>query len=195
MRESLYADGVSRRAKWRESETRVITVTPVPRGVVRPGVAALVLGAGVLVGAHYLSWVHTARLWLLLALAGPFVVVLATRTWRWRSHKVHVTSERVVVEGGVVHHTRHSVELRDVLGVHVDQHVWERVVRRGALSLDTAAGPLFLGVVRHPAALGRLIERERGALPGDRPPLDTVFDFEDPGARGYAFDPRWPHDE
>lgn len=177
---------------WRDGETRVVTVTPVARGVVRPALAAVVAAAAVVWLARQWSWAHRQEGWLLLALVGPSLLVLATRTWRWRSHKVHVTSERIIVEGGVVHRIRSSVELADVLVVHVAQRVRDRVARRGEVYVDTAAGTFALGRVRQPAALCRLIERERAATSRDRLPLDTVFEYEDPSHRGFGPDPRWP---
>ncbi|MFI5034792.1 MAG: PH domain-containing protein [Acidimicrobiales bacterium] len=185
---------MARRETWRDDEVRVVTVTPVARGLVAPAVMAVVLGAAVEVSAHYWSWLHREAAWFLLALVGPPLVVLATRSWRWRSHKVHVTSERVVTEGGVARRYRQSVELGDVRVVRVEQGVRDRLIRRGSIHLETAAGTVVVGRVRHPAALVRLIERERAATSSERPPFDTVFEYEDPSARGFGVDPRWPRD-
>jgi membrane protein YdbS with pleckstrin-like domain len=189
-----YAGDVARRETWRDDETRVVTVTPVSRGVAKPAVVALVLAALVELGARYWSWMHREAGWALLVLVGPAIIVVATRTWRWRSHKIHVTSERVVTEGGVARRYRQSVELRDVHAVRVEQGIRDRMIRRGSIFLETAAGTFTVGRVRHPAALVRLIERERSASAPNRPPLDTVFEYEDPSARGYDVDPRWRRD-
>jgi uncharacterized membrane protein YdbT with pleckstrin-like domain len=184
---------VARRVDYREGERRVVSVTPVPRGVYRPALVALAAAAADGVGAHYLALVRHHLGWFVLGLVGPPLVVLATRTWRWRSHKVHVTTERVVVEGGVARRHRASVELADVGAVHVEQRVTDRLSRSGTVLVDTPAGTLSLGRLRHPAAVVRVIERERG--PRDSgPPLDTVFGFEDPAERGYRADPRWRSD-
>ena len=102
-----------------------------------------------------------------------------------------MTSERIVSEGGVARRYRQSVEHGDVHVVRVEQGVRDRVIRRGAIYLETAAGTISLGRVRHPSALVRLIERERAATTSARPPFDTVFEYEDPAARGYDVDPRW----
>jgi len=61
-----------------------------------------------------------------------------TRLWRWRSHKIRVTSERVIVEGGVLRHYRSLVELRDVIAIRVEQRFVERVARRGSVILETS---------------------------------------------------------
>jgi len=84
----------------RDGEVRIITVTPVARAPFgrawppslwslscrRREARALDTRARDGAGAH---------------LRRPFGLVALTRTWRWRSHKVHVTNERIVVEGGV----------------------------------------------------------------------------------------------
>jgi hypothetical protein len=113
-----------------------------------------------------------------------------TRAWRWRSHKVHVTNERIVQEGGVLRHYRSSIELPDVIATRVDQRVSERLTRRGLLVLETAAGPIVVGKVRHPGALCRLIDAERSGHAIRPLPLDTVFGFEEPEALGFEVRPQ-----
>jgi uncharacterized membrane protein YdbT with pleckstrin-like domain len=99
--------------------------------------------------------------------------------WRWRSHKVHVTNDRVIIEGGVLRHQRTSVELRDVLATRVVQRLGERLTRRGFVFLETALGPMVVGQVRHPGALCRLIDAERAGAQSSSLPLDTVFTYEE----------------
>lgn len=184
---------MSRRADYREGEVRVVSLTPVPRGVYRPALAALVAITAVALGDHYLAVARDHLAWAVGVLVGPPVLLLATRTWRWRSHKVVVTTERVVVEGGVARRHRASVELADVASVRVEQRVADRLSRSGTVLLETPAGTLSLGRLRHPAAVVRVIERERG--PRDAgPPLDAVFGYESPDQRGYQPDPRWRRD-
>ncbi|MDE3064591.1 MAG: PH domain-containing protein [Acidobacteriota bacterium] len=185
---------MARRPTWRQDEVRIVSVTPVSRGVAAPSVVAVVMAALVVAGAHYWSWLHRERGWALLVLVVPSLVVVATRTWRWRSHKVHVTSQRIISEGGVARRYRQSVELGDVHLVRVEQGLRDRIIRRGTIFLETAAGTIPLGRVRHPAALVRLIEGERAGTATDRPPLDTVFEYEDPASRGFEPDPRWRRD-
>jgi len=111
--------------------------------------------------------------------------VALTRTWRWRSHKVHVTNERIVVEGGVLHHQRSTVDLRDVIALRVDQRVTERLARRGVVVLETNAGSVMIGKLRHPGALVRLIDAERANGQFDPAPTTRLrlrrsepFDYE-----------------
>jgi Bacterial PH domain len=161
----------------REDEVRVISVTPVGRGLVRPVLYVIAAAAAVQYSSWHVRVVREQRPWLLLFLVGPGLVLLATRSWRWRSHKIHVTNQRVIVEGGVAHHFRSFYELRDVVATRVEQRFAERIVRRGSILIDTVAGPVRLGRVRHPAALARLVDRERSLRPVDTIPLDTVFPF------------------
>ncbi len=182
---------MARQTPWRDGEERIVSVTPVARGLVRPSAVAVIDAVAVEALAHYWSWMHRESRWALLVLVVPALLLVATRTWRWRSHKIHVTSERIVTEGGVARRYRQSVELSDVHVVRVEQGVRDRVIRRGAIYLETAAGTISLGRVRHPSALVRLIEGERAATTTNRPPFDTVFEYEDPAARGYDVDPRW----
>ena len=174
----------------REGEVKIISVTPVSRGVVRPLLVVVMAVVLVVEGTRYISLVHHHELVIGIIVIGPFVLVLLTRIWRWRSHKVHVTNERIVVEGGVFGHYRSAIELRDVIATRVDQRVTERLTRRGSLLLETAAGPVVLDKVRHPSALCRLIDVERAGHREQSLPLDTVFTFDEPQQLDYEVRPR-----
>jgi|SRR5271156_300058 len=170
---------MSRHVLWREGEVRVISVTPVSRGVIRPFLITATTLALIIDAAGRYSFIHRAEDWLVVLLVLPLAAVTLTRTWRWRSHKVHVTNERLVIEGGALRHQRTSLEMRDVIATRVDQRMGERLMRRGYVSVDTVAGPVLLGEVRHPGALCRLIDAERlgGVDHGD--PFDTIYTYED----------------
>jgi len=186
---------MGRRIEWREDEEVVVTITPVARGVIRPALLAVALGVGVQFGAFHVGFVHHHEATMLLVLVGPALLLVATRTWRWRSHKIQVTTQRIIVEGGVAHHFRTSVELPDVVATHVEQRVRERLTKRGTVLLETAAGTFLVGRVRHPDALCRLIDRERHPYAEAPVPYDTVFEFDDPSSHDYEIDPRrrWGH--
>ena len=174
----------------REGEVKIISVTPVARGTIRPCVTGIVLLALVILGAEHVHLIHEHEMVLGIIFAGPFALVALTRTWRWRSHKVHVTNERIVVEGGVLHHQRSSVDLRDVVALRVDQRVSERLTRRGVVVLETNGGSIIIGKLRHPGALVRLIDAERANESVDPVPLDTVFGYEEPEPFDYEVRPR-----
>jgi membrane protein YdbS with pleckstrin-like domain len=163
----------------RDGEVQIITVTPVARGIVRPLLVAVVMIAAVIFGAKHVHFIHQHEMLFGLILAGPFLLVTLTRVWRWRSHKIHVTNDRIILEGGVLGHQRSTVELRDIAAIRVDQRVSERLTRRGVIFLETIAGTIFVGKVRHPGALCRLIDAQRMNYHDESVPLDTVFSFEE----------------
>jgi membrane protein YdbS with pleckstrin-like domain len=171
---------MSRRDLWREGEVRVISVTPVSQGVLRPFLITLTTLAIIIEAAGRYSIIHRVEEWLVILLVLPLAVVTLTRTWRWRSHKLHVTNDRVIIEGGVLRHQSTSVEMRDVLSTRVDQRVSERLLRRGFVYLDTVTGLVPLGLVRHPGALCRLIDAERLGENDRTDPFDTIYTYEDP---------------
>jgi membrane protein YdbS with pleckstrin-like domain len=170
---------MSRRHPLRDGELQVISVTPVSHGVLRPSLVTVTTIALIVVGASRFHLVHQVEGWLTLILVAPIALVTLTRTWRWRSHKVHVTNVRVIIEGGVLRHQRTSIELRDVFATRVDQRLGERLTRRGYVFLETALGPIAVGFVRHPGALCRLIDAERAGEQSSSLPLDTVFTYEE----------------
>lgn len=180
---------MARRTTWRDDEIRVISVTPPARGLFWPLLSTITAAGLIRYGASHIGLMYQHEALLLLVLAGPCLLLVATRTWRWRSHKIHVTNQRVVVEGGVANRYRSSVELRDVIATRVDQRVYERALRRGTASLETAAGTLAVGRVRHPAALCRLIDVERSRFGTERIPFDTVFEYENPETPDYEVNP------
>jgi uncharacterized membrane protein YdbT with pleckstrin-like domain len=116
-------------------------------------------------------------------------VVFLTRTWRWRSYKVRVTNERIIVEGGVAHRFRSSVELRDVMSSRVEQRITDRLLQRGGVLLETEAGTMDIGRVRHPAALCRMIDLQRSNFRSEGVPFDTIFEFEHPDPHDYVVNP------
>jgi membrane protein YdbS with pleckstrin-like domain len=181
---------MGRRLVWRDGEENLITVTPVAEGLFRPFLSLVTAVALVQYGAGHYKFVHQHELVLLLILAGPCLLVFVTRTWRWRSHKVRVTNERVIVEGGVARHCRSSIDLADVYASRVHQRVTERLMRRGSVWLETPAGTMDIGRVRQPAALCRLIDLQRVSFRNDAVPLDTIFEYEHPDPHDYSVNPR-----
>jgi membrane protein YdbS with pleckstrin-like domain len=174
---------------WREGEEGLISITPVAVGLFKPVLSLVTAVVLVQLGANHVHFIHQHEWIFLLVLAGPCLVVLLTRAWRWRSYKVRVTNERVIVEGGVARHFRTSIELRDVITSRVEQGFYERLVRRGSVSLETSAGTINIGCVRHPAALCRLIDLERANFRRDDVPLDTVFEYGHPDPHDYVVNP------
>jgi membrane protein YdbS with pleckstrin-like domain len=170
---------MSGRVLWREGEVRVISVTPVSRGVIRPFLITLTTLALIIEAAGRYTLIHRAEDWLVVICVLPLAAVTLTRTWRWRSHKLHVTNERLIIEGGVMRHQRTVIEMRDVIATRIDQRMSERLTRRGYVYVETMAGPVLLGQVRHPGALCRLIDSERLGGESLTDPFDTIYTYED----------------
>lgn len=171
----------------------VISVTPVSRGVVRPLLVSATTLAIIVNASSRYETVHHVEGWLALVVVAPIVAVTLTRVWRWRSHKVHVTNERIVVEGGVLRHHVTSIELGDVVTTRLDQRVHERLTRRGYVLVETMAGAVPVGLVRHPASLCRLIDAERVAPDLEYVPFDTVYRVEEPEHFALDLQPApWP---
>jgi uncharacterized membrane protein YdbT with pleckstrin-like domain len=170
---------MAKKSKWRPGEHHVISVTPVGRGLWAPALAAIVASVLVWLAVNHVHFFDEYRVLLAAILVVPCLAVLVTRTWRWRSHKIHLTSQRIVVEGGVLQHTLSEVELRDVVKIRITQRFRDRLGRRGLINVETPSGTLTLGMVRHPGALGRLIDNERR---NDVVSVayDTVFDYDAP---------------
>jgi uncharacterized membrane protein YdbT with pleckstrin-like domain len=183
---------------WRDGEEQVIVVTPVATGLFRPVLSLVTAVVLVQFAATHVHFIHHHEMWFLLALAGPCLLLVLTRTWRWRSYKVRVTDERVIVEGGVTHRFRSSVELRDVIATRVEQNMTQRIMRRGRVQLETSVGALDVGQVRYPAALCRVIDAQRARYQANGVPFDTVFEYEHPDPHDYVINPRsrrerrWP---
>ncbi len=183
---------MGRRVTVRDGEARVVSVTPVGRGLARPLLALVTAIVLVDYGAGRFSYVHQHRLILGAILAGPCAMLVITRLWQWRSHKIHVTSQRVVIEGGAVPHYLHSIEFSDVLATRVEQRFGERLSRRGELFVETLAGSMYVGRVRHPAALARLIDRERARRAHELSVQGTEFHFEAVAPPGFYEPPPPP---
>lgn len=172
---------MGRRTILRDGEVRIISVTPVARGIVRPVLVATVMIVALIFGAQHVRIIHNHEMLCGLILAGPFILITLTRVWRWRSHKIHVTNDRIILEGGVLGHQRSTVEFDDIAAIRVDQRLLERITRRGVIFLETVAGTITVGKVRHPGALCRMIDAQRVNYPEESHPMDTVFSYEEPG--------------
>jgi Bacterial PH domain len=145
----------------RDGESVVVQVTPLPRGLVPPLIATVAAFAAVVTVATTWSWAGAHALTIALLVVGPCAVVLGMRTWGWRSHKIVVTTERVMTTGGVSNRRQQSVDLLDVVGIIVDQRWHERVMRRGRVVLETVVGRVPLERVRRPDSLWRVIDHQR----------------------------------
>jgi uncharacterized membrane protein YdbT with pleckstrin-like domain len=182
----------------REGEYVVVSVTPVAERVMVPLVATVAAIAAVLAAASTWQWAKDQALWLALFLVLPCAIVLGGRVWRWRSRKIVVTNQRVLVSSGVSQRRRRAVELMDVTSSTLDQRWYERLTRRGYVVLETLSGEFTLDRVRRPDALWRVIDHQHHQLDRrDRARLDRADELSRDRELGKLsdeeYDERWRH--
>ncbi len=173
---SSYSGEVSRRFAVGNGERVVVSVTPSAWGVRVPAVAVLVAVTTVVGAGLKISLVHHYESEVLVALVGPPTLWWATRIARWRSHKIYVTSEQVVVEGGVLHRESFRVPIDSLVTVEVRQRLHQRVRRQGIIELVTTHDTVTLGPVHHPDALARVIEQQRRSQRPFRTSYGAIFE-------------------
>ncbi len=165
---------------WQEDEMLIVSVSPIPFGLVGPVLSFAAIASLLVAGYQSVGFIRQHVLPIGLIVLGPTLLLVATRTWRWRSHRVLVTSHRVQILSGTIKRHRDSVYFEYLVGVHTQKRVRDRLARRGGVTLETHQGPVHLGYFRHPDSLVRVIQHQRDAYSRDSIPLDTTFDFEMP---------------
>lgn len=157
---------MSPRLRLEEGEATVISVTPVAEGLVGPLVVLVFLEGAIIAFGPRWSLLHHYEAIVILAVGLLPALVIVGRSCRWRSHKVIVTTRRVVMYGGVLSRYSTEIDFRQVVATHATQSLRERVRRRGTVLLELPSGTVALPPVRQPAALRRLIDRtRRDAIP------------------------------
>ena len=182
---------MARRLGLREGEALVISVTPVARGTVRPSLVGHRRARAGDLGAPALAPAARSRDAARVGAGGSLRLVVAlTRSWRWRSHKILVTNERIVVEGGVLatsaQHGQPRRRGRDCASISGSRNdcadeAWWCSRRRGAI---------MIGKLRHPGALRPPHRRRTSNDQIDPVAFDTVFGYEDPEPFDYEVRPR-----
>jgi uncharacterized membrane protein YdbT with pleckstrin-like domain len=128
---------------------------------------------------------HSAHQYLLLAI---LVVALLLMLWlvllpviRWRSTHYVITSHRVLIRRGVLNHVGRDITLARINDVAYEQSIWDRIVRSGSLTIESAGEHSQETLVNIPRAneiqqtLNRLVEadsmrRSRGYQAPDQQP-------------------------
>ena len=169
-----------RKNAWREDEIHIVSVTPVPFGLIGPVLSFVALAALLVAGSESFQFVRGHWPILALVILGPTALLILTRTWRWRSHRITVTSHRIEIAHGTIRRQNDFVYFDHLVGVHTQRRVRDRLARRGGVTIETQEGPLHLGTFRHADSLVRVIQHQRDASARDAIPLDTTFDFEMP---------------
>jgi len=150
----------------RDGEALVVEVTPLPRDVARP-LAATLLAVGALWGAATLwTWASRHEAYLSVIVVVP-AAVLGQRLWRWWSHRVVVTTQRIIDVRGRGGRRLTAIELAEVRETTVDQRAFDRLLRRGSVILALDDSACLIGRVRRPDALRRVIDHVRSTVPGD----------------------------
>lgn len=175
-----------------------MSVTPISRGLIGPSVTSLVVIAAIWASAATWTWADQNAAALSIVLVGPCGVVLGGRLWRWRSHKIVVTNQRIIQYGGVARRHSSGIDLIDVTVTRTDQRWFERLTRRGAVIVETPAGSFVLERVRRPDSLARVIDHQRVQLRRvDEIRLDRAQELSDALAAGLLsndeYDRRWRH--
>jgi hypothetical protein len=125
--------------------------------VVRPLASVVLAVVALAVVPHYWHVSNHVRLIAGLVLLVPSGLLLATRTWRWRSHALHITNQRLIRESGAVGHHVDSYAWSSILDIAVDQTWRERMARRGHVYVVTTDHErVDLGEIRHPKAFVRV---------------------------------------
>jgi len=169
-----------KKSDWLDDEVHIVSVNPVPFGLAGPVLSFAAFVSLLVAGYESFGLVRQHIFPVALVVLGPTALVIATRTWRWQSHRVTVTSHRIVISRGTIRRRDEFVPLEFLVGVHTQRRLRDRLARRGGVTIETHQGPLFLGYFRHPDSLVRVIQHQRDAFARDSIPLDTSFDFEMP---------------
>ncbi|MDQ1729991.1 MAG: hypothetical protein QOK10_150 [Pseudonocardiales bacterium] len=124
---------------------------------------------------------QSAHQYLLIA---TLVIALLLVCWlvlapviRWRSTHYVITTHRVLIRRGVLNHVGRDITLARINDVAYEQSIWDRIVRAGSLTIESAGEHGQETLVDIPRAnevqqtLNRLIEadsmrRSRGLHPG-----------------------------
>src|SRR5699024_7809665 len=83
--------------------------------------------------------------WRMVVLIAILVVglvllsVLSITPWlRWRTSHYVFTTHRVLIRTGVLHHTGRDISLQRINDVGFEQSLWDRIVRAGTLTIESA---------------------------------------------------------
>jgi len=186
------------RLSLRDGEFSIVSITPLSKGVIGPFAWTLLLAGAVVALSYQWHVVHRYEPVALAVFAGPPGLLTLTRARKWRSQRIIVTSQRLLVFTGVSARRRASIEWDDVVSTQIEQRWWQRPVHHGLVSVDTRVGSMVVGRVHHPEALVRVIDRQW------KQPRDTHLATLEEGERlrnelangllsDEEYDERWRH--
>jgi membrane protein YdbS with pleckstrin-like domain len=109
------------------------------------------------------AWAHAPLWmgWVLLGVAGVFLLYLLAKIVVWRSTTLVLTNQRVVYRTGALRRLGREIPLDRVQDVTYSQSILERMVGAGSLTIESAGahGDDPFPDIRHPAAVQSLINR------------------------------------
>lgn len=115
------------------------------------------------------------------------LVWLAGRLARWRGVRLAVTTRRILYRSGVLRRDVVQVPLTEVLEVHGQRDLGERLLGTGRLVIERGTGwPLVIEDVPRPRSLQRLIEGQLDVL------ASTAVYRTEPGPEGLDPTVGWP---
>lgn len=108
-----------------------------------PPIAILLVTAGL--GSFLAAIVPDGRahtpLQIAIGVVGVVVIVwfVVVPFLRWRTTHYVITTHRVLIRTGILNHTGHDIQLQRINDVGFEQTFWERIIRAGSLSIESAS--------------------------------------------------------
>lgn len=82
---------------------------------------------------------HLILLLIVLVVALILLAWLSFAPWlRWRTTHYVLTTHRVLIRTGVLHHTGRDIPMQRINDVAFTQTLWDRIVRAGSLTIESA---------------------------------------------------------
>jgi len=159
--------------------------------IVAPPLLALgvAVALAVVITLHFPS-APVAVAWVLVAMVGLPALWSVGRVVRWRTTRLVVSNRRILYRRGVLRRDVVQLRLQRVAEVECRQTLVDRLIGRGRLVFEVAAGdgPLVVDDVRRPRWLQRLVSAELDALDH----VGAAARFGAHSASGRAGPDAWP---
>jgi uncharacterized membrane protein YdbT with pleckstrin-like domain len=160
----------------------------------------IVICAGAGVGIAFLPDKGTAQvagLVAILVIAFILLCALALAPWiRWRTTHYVFTTHRVLIRRGVLRHVGRDISLQRINDVGFSQSLWDRIVRAGTLTIESAGEHGQESLTDIPRSdevqqmLNRLIEEDADRR--SRAAFGTPGQQRYPGERASGYPPQFP---
>jgi uncharacterized membrane protein YdbT with pleckstrin-like domain len=138
--------------------------------VLRPFVVTILAGVILLTAAVLLPLASEVKLLVLLGILVLALVVLNIYYWRWRAHEYVLTSQRVILNEGIIGRFSRSIAVDRIQDLTTYQGLWGRTWGFGDIELESASreGSEVLARVPQPqqfrnAIFAQMESRRRGS--------------------------------